>query len=86
MTRDDVLQLASFLGEKLQTLHNLPLPYYSQHDHCLEDKSVTLRKNDLKKTCLEVNGNHSAIPPEWELVLASLEKKKEGISKRLMQW
>ncbi|KAH7683481.1 Clavaminate synthase-like protein [Dioscorea alata] len=86
LTRDDVLQLASFLGEKLQTLHNLPLPYYSQHDHCLEDKSVTLRKNDLKKTCLEVNGKHSAIPPEWELVLASLEKKKEGISKCLMQW
>lgn len=86
LTRDDVLQLASFLGEKLQTLHNLPLPCYSQHNHCLEDKSVTLSKNDLKKTCLAVNSKHSAIPPEWELVLASLEKKKEGISKRLMQW
>ncbi|KAJ0988627.1 hypothetical protein J5N97_006983 [Dioscorea zingiberensis] len=97
LPRDDVLYLAAFLGEKLQTLHRLPLPSYVQHDCCLEDRRVVLTKIDLndkaedserlaEEAFVEENGKHSSIPPEWELVLGSLEKKGEDLSRRLVQW
>ncbi|XP_020257462.1 F-box protein At1g78280 isoform X2 [Asparagus officinalis] len=95
LPRDDVLHLASFLGEQLRNLHLLPVPplrygiKYKINDmsligcpNGLSDVSEKPTANVFK----EVSPKGFSIPPEWELIVAALSRRKENLKERLSQW
>ncbi|KAK3016296.1 hypothetical protein RJ639_007616 [Escallonia herrerae] len=72
---EDVLNLASFLGELLRNLHILPFP--------------PLRKSpfvDNHAGFLEDVANSISIPAEWEVYVKTLNMKKKDVSSRLTKW
>ncbi|XP_058087090.1 lysine-specific demethylase JMJ21 isoform X2 [Magnolia sinica] len=94
---DDVLNLASFLGDQLHNLHILPLP--SLHDLMyLEVKyemiSTRTIHNDSGKDSNRPSGNASreaicenfSIPVEWDLFIKILTKRRKNVSNHLAKW
>ncbi|KAK3025931.1 hypothetical protein RJ639_040847 [Escallonia herrerae] len=72
---EDVLNLASFLGELLRNLHILPFP--------------PLRKSpfvDNHAGFLEDVANSISMPAEWEFYVKTLNMKKKDVSSRLTKW
>ncbi|CAM8946365.1 unnamed protein product [Rhodiola kirilowii] len=67
---EDVLELASFLGEQLRNLHLLPCPSHTLNETCLDSEI----KRDPR------------LPAEWELSIGTLARKKLDVSKRLTMW
>ncbi|XP_008804772.2 F-box protein At1g78280 [Phoenix dactylifera] len=95
LSDDDVLHLASFLGDQLRNLHLLPLPHF-QHTIHSEVNNLSLARtfNSLVESSKTSATNASAravsegfnIPLEWELVIADLDIRKKNIKNRLVQW
>ncbi|XP_077249906.1 transferases, transferring glycosyl groups isoform X2 [Tasmannia lanceolata] len=79
LSRDAVLNLASFLGDQLRNLHLLPLP--SLHDALCSDVK---QKIDLTRTT--INNLSFSIPVEWELFIGTIAKRKKDVSDRLAKW
>ncbi|EHA8587360.1 putative F-box protein [Cocos nucifera] len=82
LSDDDVLHLASFLGDQLRNLHLLPLPHFRHTIH-LDVNNLSLARtfNILVGSSKISATNPSAkavsegftIPPEWELIIAALD-------------
>ncbi|KAK6116151.1 hypothetical protein DH2020_008420 [Rehmannia glutinosa] len=79
LSSEDVLNLASFLGEQLHNLHLLPVPCPSPHD--------SVREAYIQPS--HVNGNaadridHSG---EWKLFVSTLNRKRKDVLRRLAEW
>ncbi|KFK42213.1 hypothetical protein AALP_AA2G226200 [Arabis alpina] len=70
LTWNDAQNLASFLGQQLRNLHQLPYPPVT--------RSELLNINDVHE---ELN-----IPPEWIVFVDTLRQKKKDITGRLENW
>ncbi|XVF36680.1 hypothetical protein REPUB_Repub19eG0078100 [Reevesia pubescens] len=81
---EDVLNLASFLGEQLQNLHFLPYPSF-----CNSTVSDVEQKREFSFASgmdVEFVSNESDIPAEWEIFARTLSRKKKDVSSRLNKW
>ncbi|KAK6277496.1 F-box domain - like 10 [Theobroma cacao] len=81
---EDVLNLASFLGEQLQNLHLLPSPSLS-----ISNPSDVEKKRDLpfaNGMDMEYVSNESDIPVEWQIFARTLSRKKKDAFIRLNKW
>ncbi|KAG8503228.1 hypothetical protein CXB51_001046 [Gossypium anomalum] len=83
---EDVLNLASFLGEQLQNLHSLPYPSLGISSlSVVEQKKEFSVANgmDIDIACNELDIH---IPAEWEIFVRTLSQKKKDVSSRLNKW
>nr|KJB14734.1 hypothetical protein B456_002G140900 [Gossypium raimondii] len=83
---EDVLNLASFLGEQLQNLHSLPYPSLGNSSlSVVEQKKEFSFANgmDINVACNELDIH---IPAEWEIFVRTLSQKKKDVSSRLNKW
>ncbi|KAJ4965124.1 hypothetical protein NE237_016973 [Protea cynaroides] len=79
---DDVLNLASFLGDQLRELHLLPLPSFPDSTY-----SDNVTKMDLSSVnSISGVAQHYSVPLEWGLFIETLTKKKKDVSSRLARW
>ncbi|XP_044474735.1 F-box protein At1g78280 isoform X1 [Mangifera indica] len=78
---EDMLNLASFLGEQLRNLHLLPYPPFD--DLTL---SSFKQKMELKNGRMENFLSESNIPVEWEVFIRTLNEKKKDVASRLTNW
>ncbi|KAJ0024694.1 hypothetical protein Pint_08371 [Pistacia integerrima] len=81
LTWEDMLNLASFLGEQLRNLHLLPYPPFD--DLTL---SSFKQKMELTNGCMEDFLCKSNIPVEWEFFIRTLAEKKKDVASRLTNW
>ncbi|XP_043722448.1 F-box protein At1g78280-like [Telopea speciosissima] len=79
---DDVLNLASFLGEQLRILHLLPLPSLSDSTYSDNEKEMDLPSVNS----ILVVAKHYNVPPEWGLFIKTLTRKKKDVSNHLARW
>ncbi|XP_042493382.1 F-box protein At1g78280-like isoform X2 [Macadamia integrifolia] len=79
---DDVLNLASFLGDQLRKLHLLPLP--SLPDSLYSDNEKKMNLSSVN-SILGVS-QQSSVPVEWGLFIETLTRKKKDVSSRLAKW
>ncbi|ERN14745.1 F-box protein At1g78280 [Amborella trichopoda] len=95
---NDILNLASFLGDQVRCLHLLPLPSFpnSYHPLSLED-AENIGKNKAcvndeelgSKVPLENNFqavNESFIPLQWELFVEIMKRRQKNVLTRLAKW
>ncbi|KAJ3673406.1 hypothetical protein LUZ60_006780 [Juncus effusus] len=75
MSKDDVMNLSSFLGAQLRLLHELPLPY-------LNNNIINVHKNPQESEILR----DFEIPQEWEFFVTYLHERKKNAKTRLEQW
>uniref|UniRef100_A0A5B7AND4 Uncharacterized protein n=1 Tax=Davidia involucrata TaxID=16924 RepID=A0A5B7AND4_DAVIN len=80
---EDLLNLASFLGEQLRNLHLLPFP-------SLNDSTFSAIKQKIELPCgngfMEAVTDKPCIPAEWEFFIRTLTRKKKDVSSRLTKW
>ncbi|XP_057974918.1 lysine-specific demethylase JMJ21 isoform X2 [Malania oleifera] len=78
---EDVLSLASFLGEQLRNLHLLPCP-------TLTDLISFDQKLDFPfaNNCMEGITDKVGIPAEWKIFIRTLNRKKKFVTSRLAKW
>uniref|UniRef100_A0A5B7AMM6 Uncharacterized protein n=1 Tax=Davidia involucrata TaxID=16924 RepID=A0A5B7AMM6_DAVIN len=80
---EDLLNLASFLGEQLRNLHLLPFP-------SLNDSTFSGIKQKIELPSgngyMEAVTDKLRIPAEWEFFIRTLTRKKKDISSRLTKW
>lgn len=83
LSREDELNLASFLGEQLRNLHSLPCPSLN-YLPCLDFN----QQMDLPfvNGSTETVGQNSRVPAEWEIFIRTLSRKKKDVSNRLTKW
>ncbi|CAN8233943.1 unnamed protein product [Cochlearia groenlandica] len=67
---NDAQNLASFLGQQLRNLHQLPYPQVTRPEF--------LNANDIHE---ELN-----IPPEWRVFVDALRQKKKDVTSRIESW
>ncbi|KAL6578361.1 hypothetical protein OROMI_010689 [Orobanche minor] len=79
LSSEDILKLASFLGEQLHHLHLLPLPCPSLHDSVGEDYVQLLHVNGIAADKMD----HSA---EWKLFVSTINRKRKDVLRRLSEW
>jgi hypothetical protein len=72
---EDTLNLASFLGEQLHNLHILPCPPFSRANF-----------SNIKQDFVEEVPYKSDIPPEWEIFIRILSRKRKDVISRLKNW
>lgn len=79
----------------MRNLHLLPLPPLNDGiQYKVKDMSLTTIPNDLAYASEKASANCSvdaitkdfSIPPEWELIIASLNRRKHNLKDRLSQW
>lgn len=75
LPRDDVLNLASFLGEQLHNLHILPHPSLNDSIHLSLDNGF-----------MDEISDKIGIPAEWEIFIRTLARKRKDVSSRLTKW
>ncbi|KAK0577352.1 hypothetical protein LWI29_031768 [Acer saccharum] len=80
---EDMLNLASFLGEQLHNLHLLLYPPFIEST--LPDNKQGM---DLAFTngCMEDVPRKSNVPAEWEIFIRTLTGKKKDAASRLTNW
>ncbi|PPS02904.1 hypothetical protein GOBAR_AA17752 [Gossypium barbadense] len=78
---EDVLNLASFLGEQLRSLHMLPYPSFS--NSALSDFEQNRGFSSANGMDMEFVSNESDIPVEWKIFVRTLMEKKKNVSGRL---
>ncbi|KAJ0085453.1 hypothetical protein Patl1_08561 [Pistacia atlantica] len=81
VTWEDMLNLASFLGEQLRNLHLLPYPPFD--DLTL---SSFKQKMELTNGCMEDFLCKSNIQVEWKFFIRTLAEKKKDVASRLTNW
>ena len=81
---EDVLNLASFLGEQLRNLHILPHPSFS--NSTVLDVEKKREFSFAKGMDMEFVSNELDIPAEWEIFARTLSRKKKDVSSRLNKW
>ena len=81
---EEVLNLASFLGEQLQNLHILPYPSFS--NSIVSDVKQKWEFSFANGMDTEFVSNESDIPAEWEIFVRTLSQKKKNVSSRLKKW
>ncbi|XP_072972214.1 lysine-specific demethylase JMJ21 [Typha angustifolia] len=96
LSKDDLLHLASFLGDQLRSLHLLPLPPIQNglKSEINEIKLMAGISNNLAEGAETTISHASAeilprafnIPPEWKLTVVALGERKKNTTKRLLQW
>ncbi|XP_050231074.1 lysine-specific demethylase JMJ21 isoform X2 [Mercurialis annua] len=72
---EDTLNLASFLGEQLHNLHLLPCPPFNRENF-----------SNIKQDLMEEVPYESDTPPEWEIFIRTLSRKRKDVSTRLKNW
>ncbi|XP_039049937.1 F-box protein At1g78280-like isoform X2 [Hibiscus syriacus] len=78
---EDVLNLASFLGEQLRNLHMLPYPSFS--NSALSEFEQNRRFSFANGMDMEFISNESYIPVEWKIFVRTLIYKKKNASSQL---
>jgi len=83
------------LGEQLRNLHLLPVPPFKDSiQYKVKDKSLTRISNgpvDVPEksainSSVEVISKGVSIPPAWELIITTLNRRKRNLKDRLVQW
>lgn len=82
LSGEDVLNLASFLGEQLRNLHLLPCPPFNESS--LSDKLKT--EPPFNNGFVEDVVDTSSVPAEWEIFIRTLARKKKNLVNRLTAW
>lgn len=80
---EDMLSLASFLGEKLCNLHLLPLPPFDRSIFSDFEQHLELTYSNCH---MEAVPNNSNIQVEWEIFIKTLMKKRKDVTSRLSKW
>ncbi|KAK6940180.1 F-box domain [Dillenia turbinata] len=83
LSPDEMLNLASFLGEQLQRLHLLPLP--SLKGSMLSDIKEEVCSPSVN-ACEKIVADVPDIPTEWDIFIRILAKKKKDVMSRLFKW
>ncbi|GMN45361.1 hypothetical protein TIFTF001_014549 [Ficus carica] len=78
---EDLLKLASFLGEQLRHLHLLPHPPHISLD-IIESESDICHTNGF----MEAVPDKLNVPAKWDFFIRTLNKKKNDASSRLKTW
>ncbi|XXG40438.1 hypothetical protein AAC387_Pa01g1154 [Persea americana] len=94
LSRDDVLNLATFLGEQVRQLHLLPLPsmYDPMHSEVMVLTKSVLSNVENGSTRASVDASveevpsTSDIPDEWDLFVKTMIKRRKDVSNRLAKW
>lgn len=94
LSRDDVLNLATFLGEQVRQLHLLPLPsmYDPMHSEVMVLTRSVLGNVENGSTRASVDASveevpsTSDIPDEWDLFVKTMIKRRKDVSNRLAKW
>ncbi|XVE55528.1 hypothetical protein DITRI_Ditri03aG0166000 [Diplodiscus trichospermus] len=81
---DDMLNLASFLGEQLRNLHTLPYPSFS--DLIVSDVEKKKDFSFANGMDMDFVSDKSDIPVEWEIFARTLSRKKNDVYSRLNKW
>ncbi|EXB75365.1 F-box protein [Morus notabilis] len=78
---EDVLKLASFLGEQLRHLHLLPRPPHIS-------STIVERELNVHHTngSTEAAPDNLNMPAEWDFFIRTLNKKKNNVSSHLKKW
>ncbi|KAJ0959938.1 hypothetical protein J5N97_000295 [Dioscorea zingiberensis] len=84
VSREDELNLASFLGEQLRNLHLLPHP--PLNISTFSDIEQGIRSSLHQLGSMDAVPNKSNIPAEWDIFIRTLSKKKKDVSSRLIKW
>lgn len=96
LLKDDILYLASFLGDQVRNLHLLPLPQSPNGIKLKINEMSLIREvsNDLVEgsetpvtnVSKGVAGECFSIPLDWELIVATLQLRRKNVKDRLIQW
>ncbi|XVF39550.1 hypothetical protein PTKIN_Ptkin01aG0043200 [Pterospermum kingtungense] len=81
---EDVLNLASFLGEQLRNLHTLPYPSFG--NSIVSDVEKKRELSFANGMDVDFFFYESDIPAEWEIFARTLSRKKKDVSSRLNKW
>ncbi|KAM7516848.1 hypothetical protein LguiA_006431 [Lonicera macranthoides] len=85
LSKEEILNLASFLGEQLRNLHFLPLPPL-KNSTFLDSKPKIEFPHGNNGFLEEDTNNKIRIPAEWEVSIRTLNRKKKDITSRLTKW
>nr|XP_027092184.1 F-box protein At1g78280-like [Coffea arabica] len=80
---NDMLNLATFLGEQLRNLHTLPYPSFNVSNLLVSEQRTEL---PLGNGFLDDTAEKTSFSPELSTYIKTLNKKKEDISSRLTKW
>jgi len=83
LSSDDTLKLATFLGEQLHYLHQLPRPPFNGSNSLVSEQRTYLSLNQGIVDAVSVK---TSFPPELSIYIRILNKKKEDIASRLAKW
>ena len=85
LSKEEILNLASFLGEQLRNLHFLPLPPL-KNSTFLDSKPKIELPHGNNGFLEEDTNNKIRIPAEWEVSIRTLNRKKKDVTSRLTKW
>ncbi|KAF9612080.1 hypothetical protein IFM89_037999 [Coptis chinensis] len=77
---DEILNLASFLGDQLRNLHLLPMPSFADYIYGKQESSNDIPSVDVCPNALEEG---LSIPVEWRSFIETLAMRKKDVSSRL---
>lgn len=83
VSREDELNLASFLGVQLRNLHLLPYPPLNISTFSDIEQESGLPFTNVSVEAVPIKSN---IPAEWDIFIRTLSKKKKDVSSRLIKW
>ncbi|KAK9930455.1 hypothetical protein M0R45_027492 [Rubus argutus] len=83
VSREDELNLASFLGVQLRNLHLLPYPPLNISTFSDIEQESGLPFTNVSMEDVSIKSN---IPAEWDIFIRTLSKKKKDVSSRLIKW
>lgn len=83
VSREDELNLASFLGVQLRNLHLLPYPHLNISTFSDIEQESGLPFTNVSMEDVSIKSN---IPAEWDIFIRTLSKKKKDVSSRLIKW
>ncbi|XP_038717903.1 F-box protein At1g78280 isoform X2 [Tripterygium wilfordii] len=83
LTLEDAVNLASFLGEQLRNLHLLPYPPLNSSVFPNIEQKM---ESPFANGCIDDVPVKSDVPPEWDMLIRTLIRKKKVVTSRLTNW
>lgn len=83
LPRENVLNLAFFLGEQLRNLHLLPYPSMTTSTFSDIKQEMNLASTNR---LVESDSHQMCMPAEWEFFIKTLIRRKKDVLSRLTKW
>lgn len=83
LPRENVLNLAFFLGEQLRNLHLLPYPSMTTSTFSDIKQEINLASTNR---LVESDSHQMCMPAEWEFFIKTLIRRKKDVLSRLTKW